>query len=244
MESLINLNAAIKNQIMETKRREVTYEQVLEQAFFIEDVLRNRGNENHKLESNLIIQREGRVGRFIDTFEFYWHTVLRPKFFWIVCVVAIILSLQLVVGELIILFKFNFSLFDLIPQTTNLGKLVGYGFSLVFLLYMSLCIYYGLFNIKFTTYYELHSNKQTDPFSLLYSANFLTKLAPPLCFNFLKLINVQGTAFHRMLGGLDPIPLIGEDFQKLFPATLLLLVFFNAFDFWGKMMKCLGLEDF
>ena len=47
-----------------------------------------------------------------------------------------------------------------------------------------------------------------------------------------------------MLGGLDPIPLIGEDFQKLFPATLLLLVAFNAFDVWSKLMLCLGLEDF
>jgi hypothetical protein len=157
---------------------------------------------------------------------------------------AIILSCQLIIGELIILFKFNFSLFDLIPHGTAIGKLIGYGFSLVCILYMSLCIYYGLFNIKFTSYYELHGNKQTDAFSLLYSANFLTKLAPPLCFNFLKLINVQGTAFHRMLGGLDPIPLIGEDFQKLFPATLLLLVAFNAFDVWSKLMLCLGLEDF
>ena len=62
MDALVRLNAALKNQLMETKRREVTYEQVLEQAFFIEDVLRNRGNENRKLESNLIIQRDGRFG--------------------------------------------------------------------------------------------------------------------------------------------------------------------------------------
>ena len=197
---------------METKRREVTYEQVLEQAFFIEDVFKNKENETKLLESPLIIRRPGRCGAFTDSLEFHWHTNLRPKFYKLMGILAIFLSCQLVLGELIILFKFNFTMFDLIPHDTQLGRLVGYGFSLVFILYMSLCIYYGLFNIKFTSYYELHGNKQTDPFSLLYSANFLTKLAPPLCFNFLKLINVKGTAFHRMLGGLDPIPLIGEDF--------------------------------
>ena len=40
-DALVALNAAVKNQLMETKRREVTYEQCLERAFFIEDVQRN-----------------------------------------------------------------------------------------------------------------------------------------------------------------------------------------------------------
>lgn len=53
-DALVKLNAAVKNQIMETKRREVTYEQVLEKAFFIEDVLNNMGNHDNKLRSNLI----------------------------------------------------------------------------------------------------------------------------------------------------------------------------------------------
>jgi hypothetical protein len=98
---------------------------------------------------------------------------------------------------MIILFKLHFTLFDLLP----IGKLLSYTLSILFLLYMSLCIYYGLFNLKVTSFYELHANQQTDPFSLLYSANFLTKLAPPLCFNFLQMINLtQGTAFHRFLG--------------------------------------------
>jgi hypothetical protein len=74
-------------------------------------------------------------------------------------ILAILLSCQLVLGELIILFKFNYTFFDLIPHDTQMGKLIGYGFSLVFILYMSMCIYYGLFNIKFTSYYELHGNK-------------------------------------------------------------------------------------
>ena len=77
-----------------------------------------------------------------------------------------------------------------------------------------MCLYYGLFNLKFLSFYELHANQHTDAFSLLYSANYLTKLAAPVCFNFLKIANVQGTAFHRMIGGVsyDQIPLIGEDF--------------------------------
>jgi hypothetical protein len=40
----VALNAALKQQLMETKRREVTYEQVLEQVFFFEDVYKNQDN--------------------------------------------------------------------------------------------------------------------------------------------------------------------------------------------------------
>jgi LMBR1-like membrane protein len=165
---------------------------------------------------------------------------VKPKVFSIIAIIATVMSIQLVAGEMIILFKLKFSLFDLL----TMSKLLQYGVSIIFLLYMSLCIYYGLFNLKLTSFYELHPNQQTDPFSLLYSANFLTKLAPPLCFNFLKIINVEGTAFHRFLGVQDPIPLIGEDFQKLFPATLLFLCLFNLFDVWTKLMVFMGLEDF
>jgi hypothetical protein len=39
---------------------------------------------------------------------------------------------------------------------------------------------------------------------------YLTKLSAPLCVNYCKLINVDGTAFHRMIGAMDPIPLIGH----------------------------------
>lgn len=104
--------------------------------------------------------------------------------------------------------------------------------------------------MKFTSYYELHPHQQTDPFSLLYSANFLTKLAAPLCFNFLKIIHLDGTAFHKMIGNTTAsnseaaIPLIGDDFQKVFPATLVVLCLCNVFDVWSKAMVCMGMEDF
>ena len=40
-KALVTLNANLSNQLLDTKRREVTYEQVLEQAFFIEDLHKN-----------------------------------------------------------------------------------------------------------------------------------------------------------------------------------------------------------
>ena len=85
---------------------------------------------------------------------FYWYTLVKPKVFAVVALVAMIMSIQLVVGEMIILFKFQFTLFDLLP----IGKVLSYTLSILFLLYMSLCIYFGLFNLKLTSFYELHAN--------------------------------------------------------------------------------------
>ena len=150
---------------------------------------------------------------------------------------------MLVAGELIILFRFDFSIFDVIPKTTSYSILFNVA-SWILLSYLSACVYFGLFNIKFTSYYELHPNKQTDSFSLIFSANFITKLAAPMCVNFLKIMHIEGTAFHRMIGAMDPIPLVGEQFQKIFPAALVILCIFNVFDVWSKLMKCIGLDEF
>ena len=129
----------------------------------------------------------------------------------VLAILSVILSVTLVAGELIILFKMDFNILDIVPKTT-LGPVLFNIISTLLLMYMSICIYFGLFNIKFTAFYELHPNKQTDSFSLFYSANFLTKLAAPLCVNYLKLLHIENTSFHIMLGAMDPIPLIGNQF--------------------------------
>ena len=111
------------------------------------------------------------------------------------------------------------------------------------LLYFSLTTYYGLFNIKISSIYNLDSTGHTNSFSLLYSARYLTGLAPPLCFNFLKLTNVTNTQFHKVLNPMDAIPVIGTQFQTFFPAILALLCLINYFDVWTKVVTSVGLEE-
>ena len=80
------------------------------------------------------------------------------------------------------------------------------------LVYFSLTTFYGLFNIKISSIYNLDSSGHTNSFSLLQSARYLTGLAPPLCFNFLKMTNVSNTQFHKVLNQMDAIPVIGTQF--------------------------------
>jgi len=90
---------------LDTKRKEVTYEQALEHAFFIEDLHKNLNSKDGKIHSNLMQLREGTIGNLKDKFYFIWHVILRPKKFFVLAALAIILSVELVLGELIILFQ-------------------------------------------------------------------------------------------------------------------------------------------
>jgi len=55
---------------------------------------------------------------------------------------------------------------------------------------------------------------------------------------------MDGTCFGVVIGAMDPIPLIGKQFQSIFPTTLLLLCIFNAFNLWSKFMVWIGLEEY
>lgn len=96
---------------------------------------------------------------------------------------------MIVMGEFSIMFQLNFRLI-----TAESGALsIQYILVVLLLFYLTLTTYYGLFNIRISGLYSLDPSGRTDGYSLLQSAMRLTALAAPLCFNFLKLTNVNGT---------------------------------------------------
>ena len=111
------------------------------------------------------------------------------------------------------------------------------------LLYIAFTTYFGLFNIRIASIYSLDSTGHTDSYSLLYSARFLTGLASPLCFNFIKLTNVPNTQFENILNPLDAIPILGDSFQTFFPSMLIFFCMVNYCDVWTKLVRSVGLEE-
>jgi len=51
----------------------------------------------------------------MDKTFFIWNIILKPKLYYIIGLVAIALSLQILVGEMIILYEIKYSLLSLIP---------------------------------------------------------------------------------------------------------------------------------
>ena len=94
-------------------------------------------------------------------------------------------SILIIIGEVLITFNKSLTFMRSVPCGVT-----------VMLLYMSLTTYYGLFKLRVASFYRLDSSGHTDSCSLLYSARLLTGLAPPLCFNFLKLLGANNGKTH------------------------------------------------
>ena len=158
---------------------------------------------------------------------------IQPSLYKATACLCVLLSLYVIICELLIMVQFETPLIynSNMPMVSSV------------LAYLTFTTYYGLFNIRIFSLYNLDSSGHTDSFSLLYSARTLTGLASPLCFNFLKLTNVQNTQFHQVLNPLDAIPVLGRSFQTFFPGVLFLLCLVNYFDVWTKIVKSVGLEE-
>jgi hypothetical protein len=69
----------------------------------------------------------------------------------------------------------------------------------------------------------------------MFSANYLCRLAAPLSFNFLKLVNQVDSSFNKVMGEMDAFPFLGKEFTIFFPIFVAILCLFSLFKVWGKI---------
>lgn len=68
IEKLASLHKQIKKGMEEHKRAETCWEDVLENAFLMEDIIDNRNSRDHKMRSTFWIERLGNCNNIMDTF--------------------------------------------------------------------------------------------------------------------------------------------------------------------------------
>jgi hypothetical protein len=110
------------------------------------------------------------------------------------------------------------------------------------LLFIIFNVYYGLFRLKISGFFGLYPNHHTDAASLLFASINFSRVAAPLCYNYLEMIQVHDSAFNRVMGNINIVPVLGSDFTNFFPSMLLLFCFCNLFDLYGKILSLFGLE--
>ena len=69
-------------------------------------------------------------------------------------------------------------------------------------------------------------------------------MSAPLCYNFLQMVDVDNSAYAKVMGNVEITPVFGNTFDILFPMLLLLLIAFNAFDIYSKVTKAVGINRF
>lgn len=62
--------------------------------------------------------------------------------------------------------------------------------------YLSICAYFTVFRIRIFNLYSLAPHHSTDEYSLLFSAMLLSRLALPICLNYLYMIQVVELEQH------------------------------------------------
>jgi hypothetical protein len=130
---------------------------------------------------------------------------------------------------------------DLSPfsQLIKALHMQGFGkqlFCFIPLAYMAACAYTTLFKIKLVNYYRLVPHQMSDAHSIMFSANYLSRLAAPLAFNFLELVDqTDYSPFVAVMGQMDAFPFLGRDFTIFFPIFVAVLCLFSLFNVWSKI---------
>lgn len=238
---LVSLNCRVKEDTHAVARAVCLYEMVLRKAFATEDIIRikeEKGSPDRKLHYSFRPPRTYKYAYVVDTLEYFWAIYFHPLWYYALFAGATILSILIVWCEITL--PVNKNSVDLSPfsQMIKAADMRGFGkqlFCFIPLSYMALCAYTTLFKIRLFNYYRLVPHKQSDANSIMFSANYLCRLAAPLSFNFLKLVNVVDSSFNKVMGEMDAFPFLGEQFTIFFPIFVAILCLFSLFRVWGKI---------
>lgn len=192
------------------------------------------------------IQFSGRNTPCLGRFIWIWYCYLQQYVYFILGLLFALFSFMIVVGEMTIFFHQDSTQKEETIIKTFFFK-TGYLSTNVTILiplsYLCACTFYGLFKIKIFGIFSLNSHKQTDAFSLVMCSTIVTRLIPVLCYNFLQLTDIQGTAFEAFMGKFSTINMWGI-VAKYIPYILLILIIMNIFNLWKLILQGLGLDKY
>jgi len=69
------------------------------------------------------------------------------------------------------------------------------------------------------------------------------RLATPLAYNFVLLLDVDATALSRFIGVVGVVPFFGGSFTRVFPLFMLLMAILTVTDTWERIGRMLGITN-
>ncbi|KAL4493159.1 hypothetical protein ABPG72_003244 [Tetrahymena utriculariae] len=247
-DSVVELRKQVQHNWSEFKRSGSNWKSLLKKAFWLQDIIKNQDNESKKvIESSLRKPRTGFQADLRNKIEWYWYmsTKKQIKAIWSIFLTA--MSIIVLLSEISLFWDKDLSILGWFVQALLSFELSVFWVQIVTLiplLFMIFNVYYGLFRLKISGFFGLYPNGHTDAASLLFASVNFSRVAAPLCYNYLEMINITDTAFNKVLGNINIVPVLGSDFTNFFPSLLVLFCLFNLFDLYGKVLSLFGLESF
>jgi hypothetical protein len=108
---------------------------------------------------------------------------------------------------------------------------------IVFITYM---VNYSLFRLKLANLYGLY-HKNSDGPSLMFATVNFSRVGVVIVLNFFDMMKMD-SEYQRVMGTVN-MGLLGEWVIKGLPSVLWLIALTHYFNFWGKLMNKLKLND-
>eukprot|EP00274_Cyanoptyche_gloeocystis_P001793 CAMPEP_0196665358 /NCGR_PEP_ID=MMETSP1086-20130531/60684_1 /TAXON_ID=77921 /ORGANISM="Cyanoptyche gloeocystis , Strain SAG4.97" /LENGTH=490 /DNA_ID=CAMNT_0042002083 /DNA_START=152 /DNA_END=1624 /DNA_ORIENTATION=- len=231
------LHRDVKAAILSLARTQTEWQINAEVAFDMEDVLQNRVDSSRRFRSSWRPPAPPVCGHILESAEWYWKVRFRKAMYRASSLLTALLSGVFVWSEIMIFANPRLSAFAYVfVEGMSWWAIQVAAFSCVG--YMAACAYYTLFRLKLFNFVQVHFAQQTDPYSLLFVATLVARIAAPLCYNFLSLINAkQKTYFHHLMGSMDAVPLLGSWVNAFVPCLVVVFVTFTAFNLWSRLLS-------
>ena len=265
-EDIVALRYKLHTRMHEVSAMEERYNRLVQEAFDIENILRAKHmapDERSRMFSRYFVgirwtvQNGGRAARrwpwIVRLLQWLWFVRLREPFLMAAAVLLGVFSCVVVWCECVFFFDHPvLSIFALFFRTgrTNAAQTFAFLSSDVVmtvllsipLLYIMFCSYWSLFKIQLFSLYRLLPH-QSDPYSLQFSAAYLTRLAAPLTLNFLHMCKFQGSSFQAVMSSMESMPFLGStSFNYYAPLILVLLCLLEVFNVVPRLLNCLHIK--
>jgi hypothetical protein len=177
-----------------------------------------------------------------------WMKYLRSTTFKILAASAAFLSAIILWSEATLAVPFNLSPFGLLlnsfsDETRHNGFLFQICASIP-ILYMSACVYYGLFKLSSFGSLCLRGHKQVQGSAFLFNSIFFVRMQFPLGYNYLLMLKYHASytdcAFAKFMGNMAVVPIFGESFSVYAPLLIIVLGALSLFNVYPRFLAMLG----
>ncbi|KYQ99758.1 hypothetical protein DLAC_03702 [Tieghemostelium lacteum] len=239
-DKCVSMHTQLLDLLDQTERSEMLYDRLLGKAFACEDIV-----ECDSTPKELRVPRvkwSFKSPSRYEKLEYYWYIYIHPNYYKILGALCAIMSMLVVWSEITLPFttkEKQFSPFALIINSSK-DSLAGIWlqlFCFIPLLYMAVCSYTTLFKVRIFNYYRLVPQQQTNALSIMFSANYLCRLAAPLSYNFLQICQLADASFTKVMGEMDPF-LLGNKFVLFFPFFVAFICIAALFNIHSRIANC------
>ncbi|GMY39084.1 LMBR1 domain-containing protein 2 homolog A-like isoform X1 [Fagus crenata] len=246
-KSMATLRRQLRRAREEYYRYRSEYTNFVLEALELEDTMKNNEHCNvtgWRYISSFRPERSGTLGSLLDMIELMWRCILRKQLQKLLAIILGCMSAAILLAEATILPSgVDLSLFSILINAVGRQEVLVQVAAFIPLMYMCMCTYYSLFKIGMLMFYSL-TPRQTSSVSLLMICSMVARYAPPISYNFLNLIRLDGdekTIFEQIMGNIDDaVPFFGKGFNKIYPLIMVIYTLLIASNFFDRVIEYFG----